>query len=210
MRDLPALFAEPRGVAGTAGYGEASDLLADQHESVTFAEVHREVLHPFPARPSRVLDLGAGTGRDAAALSRLGLTVVAVGPTAELRAHGQRLHPATGIEWIDDHLPELTALRRRPERYDLILLTAVWMHLDARERSEAMKHLTGLLAPGGRIVLSLRHGPVPTGRRMFEVSAEEKIHLAATTGLHALHHSEREDPLGRQDVHWTFMALQAR
>lgn len=69
MRDLPALFAEPRGVAGTAGYGEASDLLADQHESVTFAEVHREVLHPFPARPSRVLDLGAGTGRDAAALS---------------------------------------------------------------------------------------------------------------------------------------------
>ncbi|WP_329087587.1 MULTISPECIES: HAD-IA family hydrolase [unclassified Streptosporangium] len=208
MRELPALLTEPRGIAGTAGYGEVSDLLADQYESVTFAEVHREVLHLFPAQPSRVLDLGAGTGRDAAALSRLGHTVVAVEPTAELRAHGQRLHPATGIEWVDDHLPELTTLRRRPERYDLILLTAVWMHLDEQERSEAMKHLTGLLVPHGRIILSLRHGPVPTGRRMFEVSADETIHLAAATGLHALHRSERKDPLGRQDVHWTFIALQ--
>jgi hypothetical protein len=28
---------------------------------------------------------------------------------------------------------------------------------------------------GGIVIMSLRHGPIPTGRRMFEVSAEETI-----------------------------------
>ncbi|MEV6117767.1 class I SAM-dependent methyltransferase [Streptomyces sp. NPDC052109] len=58
-----------RAMAGTAGYGAAAEDLADQYESVTFAEVHREVLHLFPVRPSVVLDIGAGSGRDAAVLA---------------------------------------------------------------------------------------------------------------------------------------------
>ncbi|MGM9332839.1 hypothetical protein [Streptomyces murinus] len=31
---------------------------------MSFAEVHREVLHLSPARPGSVLDVGAGSGRD--------------------------------------------------------------------------------------------------------------------------------------------------
>jgi protein-L-isoaspartate O-methyltransferase len=208
MRQLPALLSKPRPIAGTAGYGEASDVLADQYESVTFAEVHRDVLHLFPAQPSRVLDIGAGTGRDAAVLSELGHTVIAVEPTAELRLHGQRLYPAHDIDWVDDHLPELATVRQRPDCYDLILLTAVWMHLDEQERVEAMKNLTGLLTPHGRIILLLRHGPVPAGRHMFDVSADEAIDLAATTGLNAIHRSERKDLHDRHDVRWSHVALQ--
>ncbi|MFE2409972.1 SAM-dependent methyltransferase, partial [Kitasatospora sp. NPDC059408] len=60
------------GPSGTAGYGAEAQALALQYESVTFAEVHREMLHLFPAPPAAVLDVGAGTGRDAAALAALG------------------------------------------------------------------------------------------------------------------------------------------
>jgi len=77
--------------SGTEGYGETADALAKHYESVSFADVHREILHLIPATPSRALDVGAGTGRDAAALAALGHAVVAVEPTPELRAHGQRL-----------------------------------------------------------------------------------------------------------------------
>ena len=194
-------------IRGTAGYGAHATQLAAQYESITFADVHRDVIHLFPGTPGRVLDIGAGSGRDAAALARLGHQVTAVEPTPELREQGQRLHADLPISWRADHLPDLVHSRATGERYDLILLTAVWMHLDAQERSTAMQALAELLADGGQIVMSLRHGPVPEGRRMFDVSAEETITLAAAQGLNVCHHSEREDMLERRDVRWSFLGF---
>jgi protein-L-isoaspartate O-methyltransferase len=197
-------------IRGTAGYGANAPALAAQYESITFADVHRDVMHLFPATPCRVLDIGAGSGRDAAALARLGHQVIAVEPTAELRAEGQRLHADLPIAWRDDHLPALAKTCAHGDRHDLILLTAVWMHLDAAERDTAMQALAALLADGGQVVMSLRHGPVPQGRRMFDVSAEETIALAATHGLGLCHRSEREDMLERRDVRWSFLGFQSR
>ncbi|MFJ2899695.1 class I SAM-dependent methyltransferase [Streptomyces sp. NPDC087218] len=195
-------------MASTAGYGEAAEALAEQYESVTFNEVHREVLHLFPSRPGSVLDIGAGSGRDAAALAIRGHRVVAAEPTAELRTLGRRLHADQEIEWVDDALPELAGLTAQARRFDLILLTAVWMHLDERQRTSSMARLVGLLGSGGRVVLSLRHGPVPAGRRMFPVSAEETISLARGHGLDVIHETRREDPHGRPGVTWTYLGLQ--
>ncbi|EME99966.1 class I SAM-dependent methyltransferase [Streptomyces mobaraensis NBRC 13819 = DSM 40847] len=191
---------------GTAGYGETAEALAEQYESVDFAEVHREVLHLFPERPGTVLDIGAGTGRDAAALAGRGHRVVAVEPTAALRAVGRRLHADRDIEWIDDALPGLRTLLGR--RFGLVLLTAVWMHLDEDERPAAMETVSGLVGSGGRVVLSLRHGPVPPGRRMFPVTADETAALARRYGLAALHLAHGGDPLGRADVTWSHLVLE--
>ncbi len=198
---------DPRSLASTAGYGEAAHALVEQYESVCFTDVHREVLHLFPTTPSAVLDVGAGSGRDAAALARSGHSVVAVEPTPELRALGQRIHAGQDIDWVDDALPDLGVLRGRGQRFELILLTAVWMHLDERQRCAAMANLAGLLAAGGHMVLTLRHGPVPPGRRMFEVSPQETVRLAEGHGLRPVHLGHREDPHGREGVHWSCVAL---
>ncbi|WP_223268265.1 class I SAM-dependent methyltransferase [Streptosporangium nondiastaticum] len=205
-RDGPA-YGRLHAMAGTAGYGEAAEALVAQYESVTFDEVHREVLHLFPSEPSSVLDIGAGSGRDAAALAARGHRVVAVEPTTEMRTLGRSLHADQDIEWIDDALPGLPRLSARQPRFGLILLTAVWMHLDEQQRSAAMAHLAGLLEPGGRVILSLRHGPVPEGRRMFPVTARETVALARRSGLHVVHHARREDPHGRPGVAWTCLGL---
>ncbi|QCO05559.1 class I SAM-dependent methyltransferase [Azospirillum argentinense] len=196
-------------MSGWNGYGENATALTEQYESVAFADVHRDVLHLFPSQPSRVLDIGAGTGRDVAALSALGHEVTAVEPTPELRSAGMRIHAATPIRWIDDSLPELTAVRSDGGRYDVVLLTAVWMHLDEAQRAIAMPHIAALLNPNGRIVMSLRHGPVPAGRTMYDVSAAETIELAASVGLRCIHRNDREDMLGRGDVSWSFLGLEA-
>lgn len=194
-------------VPGIAGYGVNALALASQYESITFAEVYRDLIHLFPVHPVMVLDIGAGSGRDAAALARCGHQVVAVEPTGELRHEGQRLHGALPIEWMDDHLPTLSGLRRGKRRFDLVLLTAVWMHLEPQEREVAMEAIAELMADNGQVFMSLRHGPVPEGRRMFDVSAEETIRLAARHRLSCQHHVEREDMLGRVDVRWSFLAL---
>ncbi|MFD5919177.1 class I SAM-dependent methyltransferase [Kitasatospora sp. NPDC058201] len=195
------------GPTSTAGYGEAADQLALQYEAVTFTEVHREVLHLLPASPGTVLDVGAGTGRDAAALAALGHRVVAAEPTTELRRIGRRLHAGSGVHWVDDALPGLPRLGAGEDRFDAVLLTAVWMHLSAEERPPAMEALAGLLAPAGRLFLTLRHGPVPPGRRMFDVSADETVELARTRGLDLLLRTGRADLHGRPDVRWTVLAL---
>lgn len=54
--------------SGTEGYGENAAALADQYESIAFADVHRDVVHlippaPAPApAPARIADIGAGPG----------------------------------------------------------------------------------------------------------------------------------------------------
>lgn len=45
------------------------------------------------------------------------------------------------------------------------------MHLDAEERGLAMARIAALLMPGGQFFVNLRHGPVPDGRHMFDVSS---------------------------------------
>lgn len=198
---------------GTAGYAAEADRLAVAYESITFEDVHSHILHLIPApskdgAPCRALDIGAGTGRDAAALAKRGFVVTAAEPTAELRNHGERLHAALPIRWLDDGLPDLPLLSAAGERFGLILLTAVWMHLDSAERERAMQAVAPLLAPGGRMGLTLRHGPVPEGRRMFDVSADEVIAQAAAHGLRRLHHAERGDMFGRADVRWDILMLE--
>ncbi|MEV6549112.1 class I SAM-dependent methyltransferase [Streptomyces sp. NPDC051597] len=196
-------------VAGTQGYGEDADALAEQYESVTFEEVHGALLHLYPAPPGRVLDLGAGTGRDAAALARLGHTVTAVEPTAQLRRHGARLHAETALTWLDDALPGLPVLAGRGERFDLVLLTAVWMHLDTAERARGMRSVAALLAPGGTLAMTVRSGPVPPGRRMFDVPEAETLALAGAAGLRLAHRGGRADLHGRPGVRWSELVFTA-
>lgn len=170
-------------VSGTQGYAEEAEELFRRYESTPAADAHRAVLHLIPTVPSSVLDIGSGTGRDAAWFAASGHRVVAVEPTDEMRLPAMALHPSPRIEWLNDSLPDLTGLLTRGERFDVVMLTAVWMHLDRQQRQRAMPNLASLLGEGGVMIMKVRHGPVPPGRRMFEIPAEETIALARMHGL---------------------------
>jgi SAM-dependent methyltransferase len=170
-------------VSGTEGYANEAEELFRRYESVPAAQSHRHVLHLIPTAPSRILDIGSGTGRDAAWFASMGHHVVAAEPTDAMRVPAMALHPSPRIEWLNDSLPELAVLRARGESFDLVMLTAVWMHLDAGQRTQAMPNLASLVRKDGTVIMKLRHGPVPSGRRMFEVSSEETIELARREGL---------------------------
>lgn len=168
---------------GTQGYADEAPDLVTRYEAIAFTALHQDILHLLPAPRARILDIGAGTGRDAAGFAEMGHAVLAVEPTDALRTAAATLHPSPLIEWLDDGLPHLAQVAARGETFDVIMLTAVFMHLDAQERAQAMESVAPLLAAGGKLILSLRHGPVPPGRRMFDVSAEETIALGTAHGL---------------------------
>ena len=190
---------------GTDGYAELADSLVAQYESRRTNVTHPAFAKLWPNPPALVCDVGAGTGRDAAAFAARGHSVLAVEPVAEMRAHGQRLHPE--LTWLEDGLPDLAAVKARGERFGLIYLNAVLMHLTAEERVQSMTTLRELVAPDGVLFLTLRHGPVPAGRRMFEIPDAEVIDLARRGGLSAVHASERRDALGRDEITWSFLAF---
>ncbi len=194
--------------SGTEGYAQEAAALIKQYESVSFDDVHRQVRHLIPSAPGRILDIGAGTGRDAAALAAMGHHVTAVEPTAELRAQAAILHPSRLIDWIDDSLPDLAQLAEYAEAFDVVLLTAVWMHLDEAQRRQAMPPVARLLKSEGVLILSLRHGPIPPGRRMFDVGTPETTRLAHDAGLTLTLALDGQDGLfGRKDVTWTRLAF---
>jgi SAM-dependent methyltransferase len=194
-------------VSGTENYAEEAPELFKRYESVPFADHHRSVIHLIPTVPGRVLEIGAGTGRDAAGFVGLGHSVVAVEPTEELRRGAMLLHPSPMIEWVDDSLPDLAVVRERGEEFDVVMLTAVWMHLDGVQRRQAMPNVAALVRNGGMTIMSLRHGPVPPGRRMFEVSAPETIALAQPLGLQCELNQETEPSSRQPGVSWTRLAF---
>lgn len=176
----------PRVVPGTEGYAEEAPGLISRYESIPFELTHRAELRLLAPGPARVLDLGAGTGLASAWFAGRGDSVLAVEPVAAFREAGLERHPHRAIEWLDDALPALDAVLARRERFDVIVLSAVWMHLAEAERRAAMPRIAALLASAGLLLLSLRHGPVPAGRRMFDVTADETAGLAQRAGLRPL------------------------
>ncbi len=126
-----------------------------RYESVAAETVHGWLVDLLPDAPALVLDVGAGTGRDAAWLASRGLEVVAVEPSAAMHAEGLRLHPSPSIRWVVDTLPGLDRVIRLGLSFDLILLSAVWMHIAPADRTRAFRKLITLLKPGGRLVITL-------------------------------------------------------
>ena len=201
----------PAKVPGTEGYANAAQTLIARWRAISFAEHHQAVLHHLPGRPSRILDVGAGIGSDAAALAAMGHSAVAVEPVDELRDAAKNLHAMANVAWLDDSLPALESLLSKKETFEIILLTAVWMHLDEAQRSQGMPVVSRLLHKGGKLLMSLRHGPIPPGRRMFDVSAEETIHLAGAHDLKLVFQvlAESVQSINRDNgVRWTRLVFE--
>lgn len=191
-------------IPGTEGYAAEADALAVQYESFTFEALHKNIIPLFPQIARKVLDIGSGTGRDAAGFAALGMNVLAVEPVAEMRAHAERMHTSSLIEWLDDSLPDLARVTARRETFDIVMMTAVLMHFDAAERETIFKHVAPMIAKDGILALSLRHGPVPPGRRMFAVTDDEVVALAIAQGLEStLLMQGHRDKFHPDDVTWS-------
>lgn len=171
--------------AGTTGYDRVAPAMLAMR--LDFEAVHRHVLPLIPDPPARILDVGAGPGHDAATLAARGHAVTAVEPTPELLQGAAALYRDLSIDWVDDSLPALARLvAARATPFDLILVEGVWAHLTESERAQAFPVLAGLMAPGGVLAISLRHGPAAPGRIVHPVTAAETLALAKAAGLATL------------------------
>lgn len=198
-----------QGISETiAAYDADAEALSERYETLDATTHQARFADLLPRGLDRLaLDVGAGSGRDAAWLASLGFDVVAAEPSAGMRTAGQARHSDAPIRWINDRLPGLEAVHALGLAFDVILLSAVWQHVPPGDRKRAFRKLATLLKPGGLLALTLRHGPPPRGRSMHAVSAGEIESLAREHGLLVNRVVAGADVQGRPGVSWTTMCL---
>lgn len=156
---------------------------------------------------ARILDLGAGAGRDSKYMAEQGkannISVTAIEPAQTLAELGKKQTQGLNVQWLQDSLPGLEVVSNQGVSFDLILLSAVWMHIPVTKRASSINNLATLLKPGGKLVISLRNGPSGDERIIFDVCADQLVHLGKLVGLSPVLITEKEsDIMGREAIYW--------
>ena len=180
--------------------------IAARYEALDPRELHAWMADLLPGEPSLVVDVGAGSGQDAAWFADAGHEVIAAEPSAGMRAEGRQRHDASRVRWIEDSLPSLVATLRLGIAADIVLVSAVWQHVAPGDRARAFRKLVTLLGSGGLLIMTLRQGS-DDGRGFHAVTGDEVERLARDHGLEVVRRIEVEDALGRPEVRWTNVAL---
>jgi 2-polyprenyl-3-methyl-5-hydroxy-6-metoxy-1,4-benzoquinol methylase len=194
------------------GYRKDAEELITRFEGISSEDVLAPAIPFLGNPPARVIDIGAGTGRDAAWLASRGFDVTAVEPVEELRLRGMRQHPFERIEWVADSLPHLSALAHRDGHFNLVLLVGVWQHVAPENRRAAMRSLRRLVKVSGQLIMSVRHGSGASSRPCFESSDAETIGLAGGSGFDLIGKCPADSiQQGNRDagVTWTWLSFVA-
>jgi SAM-dependent methyltransferase len=143
-------------------YDRNAEELARRYESVQggISDFFRFIFAPGES----VLEIGSGTGRDAARLLALGVHVHAVEPSAGLRHRAAVLHPELSGRLFEGELPgNLPPSIAGP--YDGVVLSAVIMHIPDSELFDAALAVCERLKDGGKLLVSTprERGDTPAG-----------------------------------------------
>jgi 2-polyprenyl-3-methyl-5-hydroxy-6-metoxy-1,4-benzoquinol methylase len=190
-------------LASAEYYGRDAAERGARYARARFEDIHADILDHLPPPGSDVLDVGAGSGRDAAALAARGYRVVAVEPAQALADWGRARYADQEIIWIDDALPALSVVSAMPRRYAFILCSAVLMHVVAEALDRSVATLAALLTPRGHLAMSVRDRGAQDPAAIFHNHSEDAILEAARrSNLALVHQRENPDQLARPDFIW--------
>lgn len=196
-------------VRGTQGYSRFASAFVASSQSLQFNDVCGDFVPFLPAGGGRVLDAGAGTGQNAAALAQRGYSVVAVEPLEAFLAAARAAYSDLPIDWLNGSLPSLECLELKHGRFELILIIGVWHHLDCAERVSALVRLASLLTPGGVCALTLRNGPAGMGTHVHDIDIGQTVMSAEVAGLQCVYRREDQPSIlrGKPGVSWGRIVL---
>jgi 2-polyprenyl-3-methyl-5-hydroxy-6-metoxy-1,4-benzoquinol methylase len=197
-------------------YDRDARALAETYNALASTDVLPGLAERLPSstreKRRRALDLGCGSGRDAFWLAaEQGFAVTAVDGSRQMLAYAGKWKKHPRVRYEQDTLPDLAQVRDRAakthEKYDVFVLSAVWMHLQPAERAVLMTHIAALANPKALVYISLRHGPAPADRPMFACPADEVKALGRAHRARFEKIGGDRDRQGRNGVHWEYVTL---
>ena len=197
-------------------YDSSASDEAARYETADMGRLHR-LLGVTLDRGARILELGCGSGRDAAHLLALGHEVTATDGSPTMLAEAARLHPA--LNGRLKHLVFPGPLPFADASFDAVLAVATLMHLDELAVEEVLRETVRVLRGSGSLVFSVpgrRPDVGPEGRdakgRLFTLLPEVRwVDLCRIAGLTVESRCTSLDRFGRDGVEWwTFVARPIR
>ena len=166
---------------------------------IEMGDIHERFVERLP-KGGRVLDVGAGAGRDSQVFMALGFNVVAVEPSPKLASH---LRGIAGLEVVERKAEEI----EETEYYDGIWACASLLHLDDERLDLAMSRLWHSLKPGGIMYVSFGTGRrqyrASDGRYFHEMTDDDLALLAKQHGLTPLESWHSDSKLeGSKTIDW--------
>lgn len=188
-------------------YNENIEQCIGQYESLTFDMVHGDTVKREIKDGSRILDIGCGTGRDAFYLASNGHKVVAIDPSEEMIKYSEQNNSHENIEYIKSALPNLDNVNGK---FDFVLISAVWMHLDKETQKKSLKEIKKKMNNGAKMVILVRHGGFSDGRTSYEMLNDNELEIELKeSNFKAKNISENKvDLLNRGDVYWSKILLE--
>ena len=195
-------------------YDKHSAEIAARYESVT-----SPVALYFPlafAQGARVLDVGAGSGRDLAALVKNGFAAFGVEPSAGLREAALAAHPELAGCLADAALPNLG--EPFGGAFHGVLCSAVLMHVPEADLFDSAFALRRVLKPHGRLLMSLPAARADLGAddrdvhgRLFKPYTAGYIQLLfERLGFQMIGSWESDDALQRVGTRWSTLLFELR
>jgi 2-polyprenyl-3-methyl-5-hydroxy-6-metoxy-1,4-benzoquinol methylase len=180
----------------------------DRYEAATMGALYamlRGLVHPG----CRVLEVGGGSGRDAAFLASVGCDVTYTDGCEEMVRGALERHPV-----LKEH-SRLAAFPLMPndlllsERFDVVLCIAVLMHLQDAELRATVAQIAQMTVPYGCVVTSHPTGRTglvayrdPTGRLFRERADADVMDSFFSAGFALEARNVEKDSLGRTDLGW--------
>lgn len=195
--------------AKTGFYDANSETLFNRYRSVSAENVFKKSLGFFPQKPTRILDVGAGSGRDSLWLAGKGHDLTSVEPSKGMRDKIISMGIPTNMQLVDASLPNLTSPDIKSHSYGFILCSAVWMHLEAHDRIASLARFNELLAhkSDAAVLLSFKLAPPEPESDMYQLDPEQIKTEIRQSNFSIIGDATSEDILGRQTVAWHTLLL---
>lgn len=192
----------------TIGYYEANaSTTARGYEGVDFGQVLDRVLQYAPRR-GKLLDIGCGSGRDAAFFLRQGYDVTATDGSNAMLREADSYHPELHERLVHHRLPN--RLPFDPESFDVVTSMAVIMHLREEDLPCVFADIARVARPDAIVAYTVNtaragldeNGNDEKGRRFTCLNGNQWEGLHTEAGLETLHFWESDDLTGRPGIQW--------
>jgi len=194
-------------------YTDTADERSSAYEGLDVSGMHELMLRHF-GEGSRLLEVGCGSGRDAAFLRAHGRDVIATDASEGMIGAARRAHPEMSDQLHCLPFPFPPGSAMQGQVFDGIYAIAVIMHLPDDELFEFAFQIKSSLRSGGTLILSFstgRNGLNDDGRdtagRLFIERPPGRIRLLfERLGFRLLEQRQGTDGMGR-DIEWHTLVL---
>ena len=187
--------------------------IAGRYEQINFRGMQNDLLARISGR-RRVLEIGCGSGREAAFLFSQGVNIVATDGSRAMLAEAAKLHPELDGRLLHHELP--APLPFPDNEFDAAYSIAVLMHLKRNEIEQVMRDVHRVLERKGLFFfsVSLERADVEandldkTGRRFTLLSVSDWSDTFCSCGFLEIRRNTNTDSVGRDGFLWGSFLLE--